>query len=438
MMSPLNLFDQLNVSPRTFRIGILGGFIVYSIYGLLDIYMLPISYPFAWTVRIILGSILIIPFILSFFHKYQKHLGILTIFSIILSQIGIYIMILNARPEEMGHDNYYLGMILIILWAAFIFRINYKSILFLTLLSILLYIIHIILDIQMLDEEMKGRYFALFFNNFLFFISMSFLAVVGSYLIDDYHKKLGKEKLDLEHALERSNESDRIKSSFLSTMSHEIRTPLNGIIGFSDILINDESIEDRDEIYGIINKQGYQLLNILSTILEFSQLQKADDLGTKNEVELSNLLDHLQSAFSNFIHQYQMKNAILSMEIASEIQNSTLNLHYEKFSSVVTAILENSVKFGGNSPVILRMEKVQEKDLLISIRDHGIGLADKEGHIVFQDFRQMDSGHDRKYDGIGMGLAISNKIIEFMHGSIWYKKNEGSGTTFFIHLPDCL
>lgn len=433
-----NLFDQLEVSPKTFQFGIAGGFIVYVIYGILDPYMLPQTYMFAWSIRIVLGIILIIPFILSFFKRYEKNLGFITVFLILLAQLGVYSMILNSRPEEMGHDNYYLGMVLVILWAAFILRINFKLVLLLTLLSILLYIIHIYLDFHVLDEQMKGRYFTVFFNNSLFFISMSFLAVVGSFLLDDYHQKLIKEKIGLEQALENSKEGDRIKTSFLNTMSHEIRTPLNGIIGFSDILINDDHIEDRNEIYGIINKQGYQLLNILTTILEFSQLQKEDDLGEKNEMELSTLLEHLQSAFSNYIHQYQMKNALLSMEIASDIKESILYLHYEKFLSVINAILENSVKFGNNSPVILQMNRIQDHDLLISITDHGIGLAEKEGHIVFQDFRQMDSGHDRKYDGIGMGLAISNKIIEFMHGSIWYKKNKGSGTTFYIHLPECL
>jgi len=172
--------------------------------------------------------------------------------------------------------------------------------------------------------------------------------------------------------------------------------------------------------------------------LEFSQLQKASDLGKKDTVKISGFINSLNKAFISYAQQQFMNNTRLKIEVSEKLKEASIHIYYTRFLSVTKAILENAVKFGKDGPVILSLDNVKENDLLISVRDHGIGLAEKEGHIVFQDFRQMDSGHDRKYDGIGMGLAMSNKIMEFMNGSIWYKKNEGLGTTFFIHLPNCL
>lgn len=401
--------------------------------------MLPETHEAAWTIRFFfLGPSLLIPFILSFQKRFHDFLGLFTTFLVIVAQLGIFLMIFNAYPQERGHDDYYVGLVLVILWAAFIFKLNYKLVAITSFSTIIIYAYFAITQQNMLMLGINGPHFPTFFNNVLFLTSMSFLASIGSYLIADYNTKLQEEKIQIQKALAKSRESDRIKTSFLSTMSHEIRTPLNGIIGFSDILLDDPDEEDIQVAAASINRQGYQLLKVLSSILEFSELQSKDDLGKMEKVGMKVFIHRNYSNFDLYKSRHDKPNATLEVKFIEEIANKYLFIQYEKLESVINAILENAVKFGDNKPVLMSGEIIHESGLVISVRDKGIGLQDTLGETVFENFRQVESGHNRKFDGIGMGLTMSKKIVNFMNGSIWYEQNIDQGTTFHVHIPNCL
>lgn len=430
---------QMEISPRTFRVGILTGFIIYSLFGFLDIYMLPETYKFAWLVRFyLLGPILIIPFILSYFKKYHLKLGYYTMIAVILAQIGLLLIIFNARVDEKAYYDYFLGLVLVILWAAFIFRVNYRFIILITLLTGYVYIHHMIVNQNLLSFGEDSQQFAIFIYNVLFFISIGFLAIIGSYLLDDYQKIQKKEKKEIQDALQKSKESDQIKTSFLNTMSHEIRTPLNGIIGFSEILKNEPVGDDLEHIADTINRQGYKLLESLTNILEFSEIQSVSDLGHKELIKIETLLEDVQKTFEKYKNQHNMSESTLTSHCNPSLKSSQLYIQYPKLLSAVYAILENAVKFGDNGSVKMYLDIDETNGLIISVEDNGIGLSERHSMAVFQNFRQVDQGHNSMFQGIGMGLTISKKIVYFMNGSIWYKKNEDTGTTFFIHLPDCI
>lgn len=438
-MPSKSIINQINISPNTFRIGILSGFVLYSAYGFLDYFMLPETHQFAWSIRFyLLGPSLIIPFVLSYQKKFKELLGLFTTLLVIIAQIGIFLMIFNAYPKEGGHDNYYVGLVLVILWAAFIFKLNYKIIAITSFSTIIIYAYFAITLQNMMMLGTKDPRFPTFFNNTLFLTSMSLLASIGSYLIDDYNKKLQNEKKQIQLALAKSRESDRIKTSFLSTMSHEIRTPLNGIIGFSDILLDDPDKEDIEVAAKSINRQGYQLLKVLSSILEFSELQSKDDLGKMEKVGMKVFIHRNFSNFDLYKSRHDKPDASLQIDFPEEITNKFLYIQYDKLESVINAILENAVKFGDNKPVLMYGEIIHESGIVISIKDQGIGITADHGEAVFENFRQVESGHNRKFDGIGMGLTMSKKIVNFMNGSIWYETNSDQGTTFHVHIPNCL
>ncbi|NPD45345.1 MULTISPECIES: HAMP domain-containing sensor histidine kinase [unclassified Lentimicrobium] len=438
-MSTKDFINQANIIPKTFRVGIISGFILYSVYGFLDYYMLPETHELAWNIRFYLvGPTLIVPFILSYQRRFHNFLGLFTTFLVSVAQLGIFLMIFNAYPQEQGHDDYYVGLILVILWAAFIFKLNYKIIIVFSSITIIVYGYFAITLQNMLLFSTNGPHFPTFFNNMLFLSSMSLLATIGAYLINDYNEKLLEEKKQIQKALEKSRESDRIKTSFLSTMSHEIRTPLNGIIGFSDILLDEPDDEDTKVAAESINRQGYQLLKVLSSILEFSELQSKADLGKIEKVGMKTFIHRNFSNFDLYKSRHDKPNAELEINFSEEIKSQYLYIQYEKLESVVNAILENAVKFGDNKPVLMYGEIIHESGLVISVRDKGIGIHDSHGDAVFENFRQVESGHNRKFDGIGMGLTMSKKIVNFMNGSIWYEQNTDRGTTFHVHIPKCL
>lgn len=134
------------------------------------------------------------------------------------------------------------------------------------------------------------------------------LALLGNYLIDEFHSKLVEEEKNLEKALEKVQESDQTKSTFLSTMSHEIRTPLNGIIGFSDIMIHEDEYDEFPEMAEAINRQGLKLLHIVDTILSFTETTSKEDLKERSKIQGAELFHKANRKFDYCINKYHKTN----------------------------------------------------------------------------------------------------------------------------------
>ncbi|NOR88407.1 MAG: hypothetical protein GQ527_12435, partial [Bacteroidales bacterium] len=291
--SKMNLFLLLNTEQNnqfTFRVGLIAGFILYAFYGYLDLYMLPDHYQTAWLIRFaFIGPIILLAFGFSYFSWFQQYLEKIIVYVVFLSQIGVFSILFLASANEKAYNFYYVGIILVIYWAAFIFRMKNIMLLLLVISTIITYNIYVFF-FQYIDfANISPSEFAIFINNETYLIASSFVAMIGSNFIESYQNKIIKEKARLQVALNKAEESDKIKSSFLSTMSHEIRTPLNGIIGFSNILSEEPEIENRVELTEGINRQGYQLLDVLSSMLEFSELQSAKDLGELEKITFDSL-----------------------------------------------------------------------------------------------------------------------------------------------------
>lgn len=105
---------------------------------------------------------------------------------------------------------------------------------------------------------------------------------------------------------------------------------------------------------------------------------------------------------------------------------------------MLTIIIDNAVKFSDEGEIQLIVDKVNESGLILQIKDEGIGIDSSKTVDVFDNFYQIESGHNRKYEGIGMGLSFAKKLVELMDGNIWCEPNEDAGSSFFIHLPNCI
>jgi signal transduction histidine kinase len=341
-----------------------------------------------------------------------------------------------AAESERAYHEYFVGLTLVIFVAAFIFRVRLMALLWLTIFTVIVYNIHCIYNLDLLNSNIHSSNFALFFSSNTYLLSSSILAIFGKYLIEIYREKIENEKIVLQNALLRAKESDKIKSSFLHTMSHEIRTPLNSIIGFSDVLLEEPDILEKHHLIKGINRQGYHLLDILTSMLEYSELQTKDDLGVKRKFPVAYMIKKAQNTF--LLHQKKLDK--FNIEFVSKIDNKHHELqvytYADKLLSVLDEIVGNAVKFSESGQVILMMKIENGKDIVLSLSDDGIGIENGLEHSIFQDFSQLETEHNRSYGGIGIGLSICNKIISLMDGRLWYEKKAGNGTTFHISLKN--
>lgn len=241
-------------------------------------------------------------------------------------------------------------------------------------------------------------------------------------------------EIDLKAALGKAEESNRLKTSILANMNHELRTPLMGILGMSQLLMEEftENIEHQKMVERILHS-GTRLMNTLNSILDLSEIESDSTLLKFSEYPVSESLEYILVQHSKLAGD---KN------LSFEILNKDSGLYvfvYEKFlNQAVSNIVDNAIKYTHHGGITITVEHELTNEKLwakISITDTGIGIAKHHLDLIFQEFRQASEGFSRNYEGSGLGLSISKKMIEIMYGILTVDSIVGKGTTFTIWLP---
>ena len=232
----------------------------------------------------------------------------------------------------------------------------------------------------------------------------------------------------------KAEESDRLKTSFLTNLSHEIRTPLNAIIGFSTLLNSKEfPIEDQKEYLRLMANSGRLLLEIIDNIIDISKIESSTLIINKTKSNFNTMLDELLIEFTELKNNMDLTN--IELKLNKEIKEKELFIltDLKRLKQVFSNLLDNAFKFT-ESGLIEFGYHVQNKNLVCYVKDTGIGIAEKEQEFIFDQFRQADESTTRKYGGTGVGLALCKRLVELLGGKLWVesKKNEGSKFSFSI------
>lgn len=243
---------------------------------------------------------------------------------------------------------------------------------------------------------------------------------------------LKKTELELIIAKEKAEESNRLKTAFINNMSHEIRTPMNGILGFSDLLRDENlSIEKRDYFISIIQNSGKQLLSIIDDILEISRLGTNQVKVIEEKVCLNDLLLELFSVFN-----LKSKERKLPLYIKNELSDfeSTIITDKTKLKKIVSNLLENALKYTNTGHVTFG-NRMSEGTLEIFIKDTGIGISSDKLEFIFERFSQEEKDHENSRSGLGLGLSIAKENTELIGGKLSVKSVKFEGSTFIVSLP---
>jgi PAS domain S-box-containing protein len=236
-------------------------------------------------------------------------------------------------------------------------------------------------------------------------------------------------------AKDKAEESDRLKTAFLANMSHEIRTPMNAIIGFSDLLTDDDLTKDeKADFVEKIKLSGENLMNLINDIIDIAKIEAGQLKIIESPCNIDILLNDLHGTFTEIKNQ-QKKNTIdLLLDIQhSEKEIITVTDHL-RLQQVITNLLGNALKFTDQGRIEFGY-MVEEGFLKFFVKDTGIGIPVSKQELLFQRFTQVDASTTRKFGGTGLGLAISKNIIELLGGNIWLESEPGIGSTFYFTIP---
>ncbi|MEW5846808.1 MAG: PAS domain S-box protein [Bacteroidota bacterium] len=244
---------------------------------------------------------------------------------------------------------------------------------------------------------------------------------------------------ELIRAKEQAEESDRLKTAFLSNMSHEIRSPMNAVLGFIQLLRAEESLSETGKQYiELIENSGNQLLALIEDIIDISKIQSNQIRINKTSFDLNELFQELYAIYSNQLSRKpDQKTLLLKPEMPQE---SPFTIYSDpiRIRQILSNLLSNAIKFTPTGSIRFGYNLLIDEDMpyiQCYVQDTGIGISPEKQALIFERFRQADDTYTRIYGGSGLGLAISKGLVDLLGGHIWVDSTEGQGSTFYFTIP---
>jgi signal transduction histidine kinase len=280
----------------------------------------------------------------------------------------------------------------------------------------------------------------IFFNNVYFLVLTGIIVVTGNYLYNQLHFRefvlrfeLGQNRQKLEETNQKLVELDRIKSRFFANISHELRTPLTLLLAPLQTLIQERGSTlqpDMHQLLLIMQSNGMRLLKLINDLLDLVRLESGKMEVKREPVAIEPFLYGLANAVKK-----SAEDRGIRLEVTSDPAISTVLTDSDKLERVLLNLLFNALKFtpaGGKVQVEARREN---DELLLEVSDTGTGISGEQLPFIFDRFWQADTSSQRKYRGVGIGLALVKELVEIQGGKVAVTSEIGKGTEFTVRLP---
>jgi PAS domain S-box-containing protein len=234
----------------------------------------------------------------------------------------------------------------------------------------------------------------------------------------------------------KAEESDLLKSAFLANMSHEIRTPLNAIVGFSQIILDDDlPREEQERFYQYIQENSNQLISLVNDIIDLSKLESNQLVIRDSVFNLNHLIDEMKVMAEQEKKSREKEHIMLFPEKETSDTEAQVIGDYYRVKQVCINLLVNAIKFTPKGYIQFGYRMKDDDSILFYIRDTGIGIPRNKQEEIFQYFRQLENTLNRANTGTGLGLAICKRLAELMGGTIWVQSELSKGSSFFFTIP---
>lgn len=263
------------------------------------------------------------------------------------------------------------------------------------------------------------------------------VSVSGTYLNMDGEEKMLLTVYDISELknvqrllnIERENaiSVDKLKSAFIANMSHEIRTPLNAIVGFSSLLATTADEEEKNMYLDIINKNNSRLLQLINDILDLSQIESGTLNFDYSEFDVNDLLKELNELFKIRLQEKPGVNLVCE----SGLDPIMISSEKERVVQVLVGLMDNAIKFTKSGEIRFGCRITDEKEICFYVKDTGIGIPSEIQDKIFSRFTKLN----REMPGTGLGLALSQSIVEKLGGKISMESQAEKGSTFWFTLP---
>ena len=354
--------------------------------------------------------------------------------------LGIPIAILPAcfiawmiAVTEGTDSPYYAGLILILLAVNAVVHWSTGESLLATALLLLLYLLACL-------PWNIGKTSGIFFNNMYFLVLTGIIVVIGNYIYNNLHFRefvlrfeLDQNRKKLEETNQKLVELDQIKSRFFANISHELRTPLTLLLAPLETLIQERGatlLPDMRELLVIMQSNGMRLLKLINDLLDLVRLESGKMEVKREPVAIEPFLRGLGNAIRKTAEDRGIR-----LEIAVDYNLGTVVTDSDKLEKILLNLLFNALKFTPAGGTVQLNAARQNGGMVLKVLDTGIGISEEKLPFVFDRFWQADISSQRRYQGVGIGLALVKELVEAQGGKVQVSSEMGKGTLFTVHLP---
>lgn len=301
-------------------------------------------------------------------------------------------------------------------------------------------------DFEIIDNVLKGNdtSFEQVFQNKdgeIFDGKISFKQISGFddfnilVTIKDISDKVNREN-ELLDLLKKSEEDNRKKSVSLASMSHELRTPLNSIIGFSDLLLDDDTTEDEKELFSkLIQTAGKTLMQLIADIIDISKIEAGQIKIQKSLFNINSFLNDVLVTFRREKESLSKSDIELKLVLSDKAADLQIETDPQRLQQIFYNLLSNSLKFIDEGFIEFGYLTVGKNYIQFYVKDTGVGIENTKREKIFETFGQDKLTYSRNREGSGLGLAISKSFVELLGGKIWLDSEINEGSTFYFTIP---